>query len=159
MDEATPPPLENDKPSVGMLPPMRLALFIMAGITLDWLLPMDLGAGWGWLGLILLAGGLSFGYWAIQTFHKHETNVPPNMPALKIVSDGPFQYTRNPMYVAMICAYIGVSLLADAPLMLVLTLAFWYDLNNNVIEAEEEYLSEKFGETYESYKTTVGRWF
>ncbi|MBI1301369.1 MAG: isoprenylcysteine carboxylmethyltransferase family protein [Alphaproteobacteria bacterium] len=154
-----PTPSSQDAPSVGMLPPMRFALFVIAGITLDWLLPLDFGPSWGWLGLFLVIAGMSLGYWAIQTFMKAGTNVPPNMPALKIVTDGPFQYTRNPMYIAFIAIYFGLALLADAPLMLVLTLAFWYDLNHNVIEAEEEYLTDKFGETYEQYKTTVGRWF
>ena len=46
--------IADDAPSAGMLPPMRLALFIAGGITLDWLIPINFGHWWGAFGLVLL---------------------------------------------------------------------------------------------------------
>ncbi len=147
-----------DAPEVGMLPPMRFALFLAGGIVLDWIIPINFGHGWGWLGLILVIGALAFGKWAIETFKKAGTNVPPNKPAIKIVTDGPFKYSRNPMYLCFLVMYVGLAMLADAPLMLFLTGGLWYVLDQQVIEKEEEYLTAKFGDRYLSYCDRVRRW-
>lgn len=161
MSKETQKPIQDtqaDAPAVGMLPPMRLAMFMVAGLALDFLIPLGLGRAWGWLGLILICCTLGFGKWAIETFKAAGTNVPPNMPALKIVHDGPFKYTRNPMYLSMVVLYAGVAMVADAPLMLLLTIGFWFVLDRQVIAAEEEYLTEKFGEDYTDYQFRVRRW-
>lgn len=149
---------KKDAPDVKMLPPMMLALFMVGGIALDWLIPLNWGHGWGWLGLIMVVGALAFAKWAIKTFEEAGTNVPPNMPATTIVTGGPFKYSRNPMYLSMIVLYAGVAMLADAPLMLLLTVGLWYVLDNKVIKAEEAYLEVKFGEEYTAYKERTQRW-
>lgn len=149
---------KSDIPVTGMLPPMILALFLTGGIALDWLIPLNLGHGWGWLGLIMVAGALAFAKWAINTFKTAGTNVPPNLPVTVIVTEGPFKYSRNPMYLSMLVLYAGVALLADAPLMLLLTAGLWAVLNNKVIKAEEAYLEAKFGDEYTDYKERTYRW-
>lgn len=158
-DDDAPIAAPNDAPATGMLPPMRLVLFIVGGLVLDWLIPLGLGHGWGWLGLFFIGGALALGKWAINTFDKAGTNVPPNKPALAVVTDGPFKYTRNPMYLSMVVLYAGLAMVADAPLMLLLlTPALWYVLDSQVIEAEEEYMDDKFGEKYNLYRDSVRRW-
>ena len=157
--EAPTPKDIPDTPEVGMLPPMRLALFLVAGITLDWVIPINLGHGWGWLGLALVIGSLAYGKWAIETFKKAGTNVPPNKPAIMLGTDGPFEYSRNPMYMSMVVMYFGVAMLADAPVMLLLSFALWAVLDRQVIVKEEEYMEAKFGEDYVLYKQKVSRWF
>lgn len=147
-----------DVPEVGMLPPMRFALFIAGGLILDWMIPLNMGHGWGWLGLLLFCGALAFGKWGIETFKDAGTNVPPNKPATTIVTHGPFKYTRNPMYLGFVVMYVGLSMLADAPLMLFLTIGLWYVLDDQVIEKEEEYLTAKFGDEYLNYCDKVRRW-
>ena len=147
-----------DAPSTGMLPPMRLVLFLVGGIALDWIIPINFGHWWGVIGLVLVIGAVAFGKWAIETFKKAGTNVPPNLPATALVTDGPFKYSRNPMYLSMLILYAGVAMMADAPLMLLLTLGLWYVLETQVIAHEEEYMDAKFGDDYEAYKTQVDRW-
>ena len=83
---------------------------------------------------------------------------PPNKPATAIVSDGPYQYTRNPIYLAFLLAFTGFALLTAAPVMLLLAFPLFYLLDQRVIVPEEEYLSEKFGDTYLEYKQKVRRW-
>lgn len=150
--------IADDAPSAGMLPPMRLALFIAGGITLDWLIPINFGHWWGAFGLVLLIAALVIAKWAIETFKKAGTNVPPNKPATVIVQDGPFKYSRNPMYFSFVMGYAGLAMLADAPLMLLMAVGLWFMLDRMVIEPEEEYLTAKFGEEYELYQEQVRRW-
>jgi protein-S-isoprenylcysteine O-methyltransferase Ste14 len=106
----------------------------------------------------MVIGALAFAKWAIKTFKEAGTNVPPNMPATTIVTTGPFKYSRNPMYLSMLVLYAGMAMLADAPLMLLLTGGLFAVLNNKVIKAEESYLEAKFGEDYLAYKARVHRW-
>lgn len=96
--------------------------------------------------------------WAKKTFKAAGTNVPPNQPAMAIATDGPYKYTRNPIYLSALMLYLGLAMLADAPVMLLLALGLFYLLDQHVIAPEEKYLSDKFGEEYLSYKATVRRW-
>ena len=157
-DQNTQDQPRKDAPNVIMLPPMLLLLHVIAGIVLDWALPLSMGHAWGWLGLILLMAALGITNWAKNTLVNAGTNVPPNMPALLIVTHGPFKYTRNPMYLCFMVVFVALALLADAPLMLLLALPLFYFLDQRVIVPEEQYLSTKFGEVYGAYKNKTRRW-
>ena len=118
----------------------------------------SLAHGWGWLGLLLLGAAVGIVQWAKQLFEKAGTNVPPNLPATAIVTDGPYRYTRNPMYLSFLLWFTGLALVAGAPLMLLLLPPLWYILDRHVIAPEEKYLAEKFGDPYRDYKARVRRW-
>ncbi len=148
----------KDAPKIAMLPPTLLLVFICAGITLDWIFPVNFGHLWGGFGLILLISAFSLTIWAKKCFENAETNVAPNKPATTIVTDGPFQYTRNPMYLSFMIGFAGLGMMADAPLMLLLLFPLFYMLNNKTIIPEEAYLTEKFGDTYTEYQSRVNRW-
>ena len=148
-----------DKPDIPTLPPNILLLFIIAGIVLNWLMPYPLGSSWGYLGLILVAGAIGGVYSSAQLFKKANTNVRPDQPTMCIVEDGLYRYSRNPMYLCFLIGYTGLSMLMDAPIMLLLTPGLWYVLDKKIIQKEEEYLEEKFGHQYLSFKKTVPRWF
>jgi len=74
------------------------------------------------------------------------------------VVQGPYRFTRNPMYVGLAALYAGVTLLVNSlwPLLLlpvVLVVIRW-----RVIAREEAYLERKFGDVYRTYTTRVRRW-
>lgn len=148
----------TDAPKVWMLPPTLVLMHICAGITLNWLVPISFGSAWGWLGLILLISAFGITYWAKTTFAKAGTNVVPNQPSTTIVKDGPFQYSRNPMYLSFLIGFAGLAMLADAPIMLLLLGSLYYLLDERIIIPEEEYLTDKFGEEYDTYCQSVRRW-
>ena len=148
----------KDAPKVMMLPPMLVLLHVAAGIVLDWAVPLDFGHFWGWPGLALLAVAVVTTGWARRLFERAGTNVPPDQPALVIVKDGPYRFTRNPMYLGFLVGFAGLSLLADAPLMLLLTFSLFYFLDRRIVVPEEEYLTQKFGDVYRDYQRQVRRW-
>lgn len=148
----------TDHPDVPVIPPIMFLLMVMAGITLDWLVPFNLGHGWGGFGLFLLLGGLGGVFWCKKLFDEAETNISPDQPTLTIITKGPYQYSRNPVYVCFLIAYLGLAALADAPVMVLLTGGLYYLLDHYVIEREEAYLEEKFGDQYLEYKKTAPRW-
>ena len=72
--------------------------------------------------------------------------------------DGPFRFSRNPLYLSLTGLYLGLAMLINTawpPLLLPVLLAF---LHWGVIRREERYLEVKFGSTYLNYKARVRRW-
>ena len=74
------------------------------------------------------------------------------------MTDGPFRYTRNPMYLSLLPHYVGGALLFQLPWALILLVPVFLVLHFGVIIPEENYLEEKFGERYLRYKHHVRRW-
>lgn len=110
------------------------------------------------VGFPLLAGGLGLGLWFFREMRAADTPVDPYRPVSRLVTSGPFRYTRNPAYLALLANYLGVSVLKNSlPPLLLLPLVL-YAMNRGVVEREEAYLREKFGEEYESYLAEVPRW-
>jgi protein-S-isoprenylcysteine O-methyltransferase Ste14 len=110
------------------------------------------------VGVILLVASGLLARLAEAAMKRAGTNIRPDQPALAIVSNGPFRFSRNPLYLALTGLYLGIALLADAlwPLLLLVpTLAV---LQWGVIAREERYLEAKFGESYRAYKSRVRRW-
>ena len=152
------PPTGEDRPDVKILPPMLLCFFLAGGIVLDWVIPINFGHGWGWLGLLLLGGAFFIAKQSKDLFERAGTNLPPNQPTTVIVTEGPYQYSRNPIYLAFVIGYAGLAMLADAPVMLVLAFGLFFVLEQYAIQPEEKYLEAKFGDEYQNYKSKVRRW-
>ncbi len=149
-----------DNPNVIAFPPLIYAVPMAGGILLHTLFPMNL------LPPVLanVLGGLSFilavilAVLASRTMRQAGTNVNPSQPTTAIVSDGPFRFTRNPLYLSLTLLYSSISLLVNAlwpMLMLPIVLII---IDQGVIAREERYLENKFGEEYTHYKARVRRW-
>jgi protein-S-isoprenylcysteine O-methyltransferase Ste14 len=89
---------------------------------------------------------------------KAQTHINPREPTTAIVTTGPYQFTRNPIYVSLTLLYAGIALLANAIWALALLPAILYVMNRGVIEREERYLERKFGSLYLNYKALTRRW-
>jgi hypothetical protein len=80
-----------DTAQVIIRPPLAWGLAVIAGLALNWLvplpfLPVDLPAGW--LGVIVFVLALALVAWAIVTIMKAGPNVPTNLPTTTIVESG-----------------------------------------------------------------------
>jgi protein-S-isoprenylcysteine O-methyltransferase Ste14 len=109
-------------------------------------------------GLIVIFLALLLIGWAIQTFRKANTNVLTSRATLAIVGTGPFAYSRNPIYVAIIVSFIGFALAVDSLWFLIAMVVMFFVLEFGVIAREESYLTKKFGQKYLEYKHKVRRW-
>jgi protein-S-isoprenylcysteine O-methyltransferase Ste14 len=89
---------------------------------------------------------------------RHHTTVNPRGHVMNIISDGPFRYSRNPMYLSLLPLYVGGALLFRLPWAFVLLFPLFLALHFAAFIPEEKYLEAKFGETYLSYKRRVPRW-
>jgi protein-S-isoprenylcysteine O-methyltransferase Ste14 len=111
----------------------------------------------GWLGGGIVLAGLALHFWSSATLGRGERRgAAANSP----VTDGPFRYVRNPIYLAGITLLLGVGLLyapwraADFVLPLLLLLYF----HVVVVRVEEPHLRRRFGSKYEEYCERVPRW-
>jgi protein-S-isoprenylcysteine O-methyltransferase Ste14 len=114
---------------------------------------MARGLGWP-----LLGGGVLLLVWFEWAMWQADTSSNPYKPVKHIATEGPFRYTRNPGYLSMAMIYSGIAARANALwAILVLPVALLV-IQRGVIEREERYLEDKFGEEYLSYKARVRRW-
>ena len=110
------------------------------------------------LGLPLIGSGLLLFFFGHRAMHHAGTEVRPDRPTTSLVVEGPYRFTRNPLYLAFTLVYGGITTLANslpAALLLPLVLAI---MKRGVIEREERYLERSFGEEYVQYKARVRRW-
>ena len=91
-------------------------------------------------------------------FRKHDTTVMPYERSSALVIDGYYEYSRNPMYLAMLLFLAGAAWLLGS-VTAFLPVPFMYAiLRFRVIAMEEGMLEEMFGEEYLAYKRKVRRW-
>jgi protein-S-isoprenylcysteine O-methyltransferase Ste14 len=156
-------PDERDAAAVRIVPPAVPILVILLGVGLDRVWPiraLDVGtpARWWIGGAIVLGAILGLGLWSVVLFRRSGQSENPWKPTPHIVERGPFRISRNPMYLQMLVACVGVAvLLANVWILLLLPIGAW-SLQRLAIEPEEAYLERKFGDAYLAYKRRVRRW-
>ena len=82
----------------------------------------------------------------------------PYEPTTALVTEGPYCFTRNPLYLGLTLTYGGISALANALWATLLLPFVLVVMRRGVIDREERYLERAFGEEYIRYKARVRRW-
>lgn len=148
----------NDHANVKIHPPVLLLLHILAAFLLNWLLPLTLPRSFEWTGYILVLIGVGLAFSAVSQFGKMKTPLDPHRTVNAIVTNGPYRFSRNPIYLGFVCVLFGLPLALGnywgavlSPLLVILMVQL-------VIQHEEAYLEKKFGDVYTGYKSRVRRW-
>ena len=110
------------------------------------------------LGAALLALATLLTVLSLLALRRKGTTPNPRKPASALVADGPFRYSRNPIYVAMTGLYLGIAFLSNAAWLLVLLIPLLALMDWGVIRREEVYLAKRFGKSYRNYQSRVRRW-
>jgi protein-S-isoprenylcysteine O-methyltransferase Ste14 len=143
-----------------ILPPMLVLMFTVLMIALGWLLPgpVVVPSPYNWLGAILLVAGFSLTLPAARRFHRIGTNIKTfNEPTL-LVTDGLFNWSRNPMYLGMAVFLAGLGILLGTLLPLLVAAAFVAIADRWYIRFEESAMHRKFGDAYAAYTARTRRW-
>jgi protein-S-isoprenylcysteine O-methyltransferase Ste14 len=100
-----------------------------------------------------LLAGLSLGAWSVRTAGQMDMTSPD-----ELITQGPYSISRNPMYLAWILIYLSAIAftrffwsLLFFPVALIAT-HYW------AVLPEENELHEEFGESFEDYRSQVGRY-
>ena len=78
-------------------------------------------------------------------------------PPQRLVSEGPYAYCRNPMYLGHIIFLAGLALTLRSELaaLIAIASALWFHLR---VRKDERRLQQLFGERYGEYSARVMRW-
>ena len=150
-----------DTANVIVRPPIAWALAVLAGLALNWLMPLPFVPGMlpaGWLGATVFALALVLVAWAIATMTRTGSNVPTSLPTTTIVETGPYRFTRNPIYLGMFLGLVGLAIAFDSLWLLVALMPFALVIRYGVVAREEAYLERKFGDVYRRFRSRVRRW-
>lgn len=144
-------------------PPFLFVIGFLAGSALDryWhALPLRgvFGSALVPLGVALLSLGVVLVGWGMITFRRAKTAINPHHSASRLVTNGPYRFTRNPMYTGLTIAYLGGSALVDSAWPVIVLPAVIFILFQTVISREETYLTDAFGAEYTGYVASVRRW-
>ncbi len=149
-----------DNANVIVLPPLIYGVALVLGMVIHFLfpisfLPTNLGR---WLGVPLALAAALIVASAFRALGRAKTAFDVGKPTTTIVSDGPFRYSRNPMYLSLTLLYMGLAVLINSLWILLLIVPVIVVIQNGVVKREEQYLERKFGDAYLSYKAPVRRW-
>ena len=109
-------------------------------------------------GFVLIVIGFSLAVAAFFEFRKADTTLDPHGSVNSLVTSGIYKFSRNPIYLGFLLMVIGFPLNGGLYLGVLVAPFFVMAMNTLVIQHEESYLDEKFGDVYTDYKRRVRRW-
>lgn len=111
------------------------------------------------LALTLIVAGIALAIWGERTFAAAGTEIMPASATNKnLVAHGPFRFTRNPMYLGLILASLGVAFyFGTLPFFVVPVLVFLL-CNFVFVPFEEEKMERQHSGAYTDYRARVRRW-
>lgn len=157
----------TDRPSTGtsgvrLFPPGVYLGGLVLGYLIQWLFPVAILPGMTLLarliGLVALIAGGWLMFSAVSMFGRLGTPPNPTQPTTALATDGPYRFTRNPMYLGMALVLAGFAFVGNALWPLIALVPVIYIMRTQVIDREEPYLEAKFGGAYRDFKGRVRRW-
>jgi protein-S-isoprenylcysteine O-methyltransferase Ste14 len=109
-------------------------------------------------GMGLTGCGVLLALCSLAVFFRARTTVVPFSDASRLVTWGTFPFTRNPMYVALILAYLGFGAIFSQVVALLFLPVLVLMLRQIVIPFEEARMRHIFGPAYDHYCLKVRRW-
>ena len=107
---------------------------------------------------MMLAGAL-LDFWVIYYQHVQGEGTPsPLVPTQRLVQEGPFAFSRNPMYIGTLTMYTGLALTMGSVAMLLLVALGALLVHGYVVLVEEKEMAARFGDEYREYQKRVPRW-
>jgi protein-S-isoprenylcysteine O-methyltransferase Ste14 len=163
-DVPLPEPRSGELPNTPMLklpPPIWTLAYVLIAAGTSYL------AGWPRvpglplvpLAVALIILGITLSAAAAALFRREGTEIKPTSTAnRRLVTSGPFRFTRNPMYLGLVIVTVGIALWAGAWPMLLAPIATFATSNWVHIPFEEAKMRNQFGEAFDAYVRKVRRW-
>jgi protein-S-isoprenylcysteine O-methyltransferase Ste14 len=108
-------------------------------------------------GLAIYEFGIALAVWSKLTLQdnwgspgEHNTQYQK-----ELVTNGPFAYSRNPLYIGLLLITFGFGITVQSFLALLFIPLYFYFLT--IIRKEETLLEQHFGKEYKEYRKKVSR--
>jgi len=143
-------------------PPLAFLAGILLGVATAYLVapaPVPLPRAIAGIGaVLLLALGIVLIVSARTHFVRTGQSPIPWKPSPELIVNGPYRFTRNPMYVGITLIEIGLGLALDNLWIALFALPALAAVHVLAVRPEERYLRGKFGESYAAYLARVRRY-
>jgi protein-S-isoprenylcysteine O-methyltransferase Ste14 len=111
------------------------------------------------LGLVPLGLGTLLLLWCVREFYvAGRGTLAPWAPPERLVTSGPYRFSRNPMYIAVVTILVGWCTLWASRTLLIYTAVVLCAVYLRVRLAEEPWAARRFGAQWEAYRGCVPRW-
>ena len=146
---------------MSLLPPRLFLITLIVMILAGHLVPGPtlLADPLPWLGLLPLAVGAWINIASGLRFHRIGTNIKTFDPPTRMVTDGFFRWSRNPMYLGFVLVVAGTAILIGTLTPLLIAAAFAVICDRWYIRFEERAMKATFGDAYDAYCRCTRRWF
>ncbi|MEO5648729.1 MAG: isoprenylcysteine carboxylmethyltransferase family protein [Ginsengibacter sp.] len=154
--------MKEDNPGIYIPPPVIFAAIFIVAFYIQKIIPVTdtlfQKNGVKIAAVIFLLIALYFLARGVLKFIKSGNTLITMHPASSLQDSGIYRFTRNPMYVGLICLYVALACsignwwhIIFLPVLIVI-------MQEYVIKREEKYLEREFGQQYLDYKKKVRRW-
>ena len=109
-------------------------------------------------GTVLANAGLVLALWCFALFAWRRTTLLPGAAPARLVRNGPYRFSRNPIYLSLVLTYAGLAWMLDVPWALLLLPWPLAIMQRAIIPFEEQQLRQRFGTDYAAYAARVRRW-
>ena len=144
-----------------LLPPVLPALFTIAGAVVHrgaWRVE-PLPAPWPIVaGGLLMLTALGLAVSSFVVFRRHDESLDLRKPTRRLVTEGPYAISRNPVYLAFVVFIAGLGCANNAATVMLAVVPAFAALNWYTIPHEEAYLRRTLGADYDEYSARVRRW-
>lgn len=110
------------------------------------------------IGLLVLMAGASLIVSARIHFTRTGQSPIPWKPSPALIAQGPYRFTRNPMYLGATLIEVGLGLALNNLWIVAFAIPALLFVHLIAVLPEERYLTDKFGESYRNYLRQVRRY-
>jgi protein-S-isoprenylcysteine O-methyltransferase Ste14 len=142
-------------------PPVWTLIYVLAATAVSWRLswPMLPGLHFPLVGIALVAVAFIPPLSAVVLFRRAGTEIDPTSASNKaLITEGPYRFTRNPMYLGLVILTLGLAIWIGAWPMFMAPVALFATANWVHIPFEEAKMRRQFGAAYDDYVRRVRRW-
>ena len=154
---------EHDRPTNFPWPPVIYVVAVAIALIAHWLAPLpwfrnpvnEFLFAVGWM-VVVLAVIMEVS--AMRTLARAKTTILPHRASEHLVVQGPFSFTRNPLYLGKTMLIIAIGLITGIAWFLILAAISAFATQKLAIEPEERHLEARFGKKFRDYAKKVRRW-
>ncbi len=138
------------------IPPLWLLATLLAQALIARTMPLvrfDLPGG-----ILLIGAGFALILWSASHFRKAQTPIHPRRKPTALITDGPFAFSRNPIYLGMAFIALGWGWWLGAISALMMVPLFMLLIQRRFIEGEELHVGKAMGAAWDDYTRRTRRW-
>lgn len=136
---------------------LALLLLIVVEVGLVWIFRPWGSFSLGWwnkvAGVLMVLGGIFLVGWSIHIQYALGKGTPsPKAATQKLITTGPYAYTRNPMTLGAFFLYFGIAVWMGSGVVSLLVLFIITALLTFIYQHETREMAERFGTDYLDYR-------